>query len=155
MAIIVKKAAAGNSPATGMQRTPPARVIPTAPDEVTQVRAPTKAGLGMNGYSGASSAPMSAIPESPLGANLRASVDDDGVLSELIAGGSAKGDGGDIRGSSQLRTVSDKSLAPAMGMVRQQDSDAVLKGTASMPTKNGSVDSDYLVRRAMALKRTQ
>ena len=133
MAIKVKQAAAGNAPATGMEKTPAAKVIPPAPS----LREKDTGGeYGENHYTGASSTPMNAIPQSPMGRNLTASVDDDGVLAELIAKGSARDDSGDLRGSSQLRHDYDdaKGYPPANGAVRQQDPNFWTKKSA-LPEK--------------------
>jgi len=139
MAIIVKKAAVGNSPSTGTPRTPTGRVFVSGP-ELAEKSPPV--GYGGNHYTGPSSAmSMDKIPESPMARSLRLGSDDDGVLDTLISKGSARGDEGDLGGSSQLRTVSDKMLAPSMGMARQQiDYDKI--GKNSLPSKNGASPVD-------------
>jgi hypothetical protein len=76
----VQAKAKGNSPATGMMKTP-------APDEVTEVRNPKNggSGYGMNNYRGASSVDPGQRVLSPLAQNLESSVDDDGVLQTIIS----------------------------------------------------------------------
>ena len=78
--------AKGNAPATGMPKQP----RPAAPDQISHIRAPSAQGYGMNdGASNPSSVPPTKIAQtiSPLAANLKASVDDDGVLNSVIANG--------------------------------------------------------------------
>jgi hypothetical protein len=82
----VQTKAKGNAPATGMQKTP-------APDAVSQPRSGAGQGYGANGPVGNSPsvAPGKAVI-SPLGANLKSSVDDDGVLDRIIRDGTARQD---------------------------------------------------------------
>jgi hypothetical protein len=93
-----------------------------APDEVSQVRSPSMAGFGMNGFAGASSDVPSKNTMSPLSQNLKSSVDDAGVLDQVIARGTAKSQVGYetvVEGgqeSSQLRAISDKNVPNAFGM---------------------------------------
>lgn len=83
------KNAKGNSPATGMLKSPPTRVVPTAPDAVTNIRKPIlPGGLGQNGYEGASSSELSEVPISGLASNLKAS-GDDGTLDAVIKSGAS------------------------------------------------------------------
>ena len=89
MAIIVKKAAKGDGPNTGMAKQP----RPAAPDQISKIRAPSAQGYGMNdGASNPSSVPPDKIAQtrSPLAANLAASVDDDGALDRVIKEGTTK-----------------------------------------------------------------
>jgi len=123
MAINVKKAAAGNAPATGMPKTPRGRTFTAGPDIVSKERGDLGgAAYGENHFTGASSATMDKIPVSPMGVALK--VSDDGVLNALIAGGT-KGGIGDLQGSPQTRTVSVEPFAPTHGVTRQQNPDAV------------------------------
>ena len=119
MAINVKKAAAGNAPATGTPKQPRGRTFTAGPDIVSKERGGLGgAAYGENHYTGPSSAPMNAIPQSPMGAALK--VSDDGVLAALVAGGSAKNKTGDLQGSPQTRPVDASPFAPTHGAVRQQ-----------------------------------
>jgi hypothetical protein len=102
MAVQVK--AKGNAPATGMPRTP-------APDEITNVRAPTAAGYGENGPTNNSpSVPPSKRVVSPLGLSMEGDIVDP-VKSQIISGGTAK-----PAPDWQTRDVSSKPLPPAHGM---------------------------------------
>jgi hypothetical protein len=88
MAISVKKAAAGNAPATGMPKTPaPTRQAP--PDAVTTIRNPTAQNYGENGpLHNASRTNPGEIVESDLARNLRESANDgEGVLDTIIKQG--------------------------------------------------------------------
>ncbi len=110
MAVQVK--AKGNGPATGMQKTP-APTRPAAPDEVTAIRAPTRAGLGMNGDTSRSNTNPGEQVKSILARNLEASVDDDGALDRIVREGTARVDD-TITG--QLRTIAKGNVPdhPAM-----------------------------------------
>lgn len=153
MAIKVSTAARGNAKATGMMKTPKARVFTAGPDIVSQERGPGGGAYGENHYTGASSATMDKIPQSPMAAALR--VGDDGVLNSLIAKGSAKSDAGDLRGSPQTRDVSNEPYAVSGGMVRQQNPDRVYDKANALPKRLGAIDSDFLARRDAGVKRTQ
>ena len=87
--------AKGNAPATGMPRTP-------APDEITNVRAPTAAGYGQNGPTNNSpSVPPGKRVVSPLGLSMEGDIVDP-VKSEIISGGTeACADWQDARHSSR------------------------------------------------------
>ena len=96
------KAAKGNAPATGMQKTP-APTRPAPPDAVDTVRNPSAQSYGENGpANNASRTNPGEFVESDLGKNMRASVDDDGVLDRIIRDGTAKQDDS-VTG--QLRTI--------------------------------------------------
>jgi hypothetical protein len=88
-----------------------------APDEVTSVRSPTKAGYGMNGDASGSSVPPCKAVRSVLGQNLMESQDDgDGVLQKIIEGGVAgRGDRVPADGNLQTRTVSVTPYPTAFG----------------------------------------
>ena len=104
------KNANGNASATGMAKTPPTRVVPTAPDAVSSVRNPIlPGGYGQNQYEGPSSAEVSKVPISGLAANLKAS-GDDGTLDDIIKSGASGDD------DWQTRKVSAAPLPPAHGM---------------------------------------
>jgi hypothetical protein len=123
MAITVKKAAAGNAPATGMPKTPRGRTFTAGPDIVSKERGDLGgAAYGENHWTGGSSSTMDKVPVSPMGAALK--VADDGVLNALIAKGT-KGGTGDLQGSPQTRQVDASPCAPVHGAVRQQNPDAV------------------------------
>ena len=74
---------------------------------------------GENHYTGASSATMDKVPQSPMAAALK--VSDDGVLAGLVAGGSAKNKTGDLQGQPVrlVRSMHRHSHLPD-GAVRQQ-----------------------------------
>jgi hypothetical protein len=99
MAVQVK--AKGNAPATGMPKTP-------APDAISAPRRGAGQGYGANGPTGnnPSVEPGKSIT-SPLAANLKASVDDDGVLDRVIKQGTARQDDS-VTG--QLRKIADSNV---------------------------------------------
>ena len=109
MAITVKRAAVGDSPNTGMPKSPPTKVIPKAP----ALREKDSGGeYGMNHFTGASSAPLNAIPQSPMAKNLAASSDDgEDLLSTIQQKGTAA-----LGPDWQTREVSSQPFAPAHGM---------------------------------------
>ena len=88
--------AAGNGPATGMQKTP-------APDQISRPRGSAAAGYGQSGgANNPSSIPPGTRVVSPLGLNLESSVDDDGVQAAVIGKGTARNDD---RVRNQLRDI--------------------------------------------------
>lgn len=89
-----------------------------APDEVTSVRSPTKAGYGMNGDTSGSSVPPGKAVRSILGQNLMESQDDgEGVLQKIIEGGVAgRDDRVPADGNVQQRTVSANPYPITRGM---------------------------------------
>src|ERR1700688_2366549 len=95
--------AEGNSPPTGMSKTP-APTRPAAPDVVSKMRQPSAQGAGMNGPLNPSSIDPGKQLLSPLAANLKASVDDDGVLDNVIAKGTHMDLGW------QTRSIGDKNV---------------------------------------------
>ena len=109
MAIIVKRAAVGDAPATGMPKSPPTKVIPAAP----KLREKDTGGeYGMNHFTGASSAPLNAIPQSPMAKNLAASSDDgEDLLSTIQSKGTAA-----LGPDWQTRQVDPKGYPVAHGM---------------------------------------
>jgi hypothetical protein len=142
MAIQVKTAAKGDASATGMPRQP----RPAAPDE-TVVRNPTKAGHGMNGDTNGSSAPIGKIV-SPLGLNLRASVEDS-AIEDVIANGMGRKANYDSASklTGQERTISDEAFPAAHGQVSRQANSGSPGGTipptigassAPLPKKPGA-----------------
>lgn len=94
MAISVKKAAAGDAPATGVPGfTPAPKAKPQPPDQISQVRNPTAAGYGMNNFAGRSSLNPGEKLLSPMAASLRAAQDDgEGVLDTVEARGAKSAD---------------------------------------------------------------
>lgn len=89
-----------------------------APDEISQVRSPTKSGYGMNFDTGPVSLTPGVARRSVLGQNLMESSDDgQGVLQKIIEGGIA---GRDDRipadGNAQQRTVSADPYPITRGM---------------------------------------
>ena len=150
MAIQVKKAAAGDAPATGMMKTPPP-VRPAPPDDISDVRNPhnVRSGLGMNGYSGASSLPPGQTRLSPLAENLRASSEgDEGLLDRIAQRGTGKNVIADVDlQSPQTRDVSKEPYPSAHGMHAP-------KSDGTIPSKlGGSPMADEMRRRADALRR--
>jgi hypothetical protein len=73
------------STTAGAVKTPP----PSAPDAISAPRHPTPAGYGQNGPQPSSVAPGRSVL-SPLAANLKATVDDDGALDTVMARGTAR-----------------------------------------------------------------
>jgi hypothetical protein len=154
MAVQVK--AAGDGPNTGMLKTPPP-VKPAAPDEITEVRRPTRAGYGMNGFSGRSSTSPGETVLSPLAENLKASQDDgEGLLDRIARLGVAKhGDDVDLQ-SPQTRNpgtrdgVSQEQYPATFGMRNRNDPAKAVK----IPSVTGhSPMADEARRRQAALQR--
>jgi hypothetical protein len=139
MAINVKKAVAGNAPATGTPKQPRGRTFVAGPDIISKERGNIGgAAYGENHWTGGSSSTMDKVPQSPMAAALK--VSDDGVLAALVAGGSAKNKTGDLK-SSQLRTV-DASPFPAVhGAVRQQ-ADYSSIGKPTLPASQSDNESE-------------
>lgn len=110
MATQVKTNASGNASNTGAPGPTPAsakKVVPQAPDQVTFVRRPSPSGYGMNGPQPSSINPGQQMI-SPLAANLKATVDDDGALDTVIARGTAKS--ATFLDDSQLRQIAAKNV---------------------------------------------
>ena len=108
----VQTTATGNAADTGT----PVSLPPTrraAPDEVSSVRAPSRAGYGMNGFSGASSTPPGVLTRSPLGDNLVDSVNDP-ALDAILKSGTANGRV--ETGAPQTRDVGKSTVPDAQGM---------------------------------------
>ncbi len=122
MAIIVEKAARGNAPATGMQKSK-APTRPAPPDAVSHVRAPTAQSYGENGgLNNMSRTNPGEFVQSDLAANLRASVDDpigDRLRTRTLADAKADGTDVDLQ-SPQLRKVDSTSYPVSSNMKRQQ-----------------------------------
>jgi hypothetical protein len=118
------KVAKGNAPATGMQKTP-------APDAVSAPRSGGGQGYGANGPVGNSPsvAPGKSVI-SPLGANLKSSVDDDGVLDRIVREGTKLDDS--ITG--QLRKIAPGNVPTAHGMKGADNS-------ARVPGKIGATNA--------------
>jgi hypothetical protein len=137
--------AKGNAPDTGMPKQP----RPAAPDQISKVRAPSAQGYGMNaGGSNPSSVAPDKIAQtmSPLAANLKASVDDDGVLDDVIAHGTKLDD--EING--QLRKIAGGNV-PTHSAFAKRGVDSGSPG-GTVPAKTGNPTSDWDARRAAMLK---
>lgn len=104
----VKQPAKGNAPGAGPVKTPsPTR--PAAPDVISQARLGGD-GYGQNsGRNNPSSIPPGAQKLSGLAANMKASVDDDGVLDHIIQHGTARNSD---EVTSQLRSIASKGSPP-------------------------------------------
>jgi hypothetical protein len=119
----VKTTATGNAADTGT----PVSIAPTrpaAPDEVSSVRAPSRAGHGMNGYAGASSLAPGQMTRSPLADNLVATVGD-AALDAVVKFGSAAmrspetgDDVEDVKGTpaTQIRKLAPGNVPDSWGM---------------------------------------
>jgi hypothetical protein len=114
------KTAKGNAPATGMPKTP-------APDQVTNIRSPGGSGYGQNGVQPSSVEPGKSVL-SPLAANLKSAVDDDGVLDRVIRDGTARQD---ETVTGQLRKIAAGNVPTAHGMKGPDN-------TARVPGKIGA-----------------
>lgn len=128
----VRTHAPGDGPATGMSKTP-------APDQISNVRAPSQAGYGMSGGpNNPSSIEPSRAVESVLGSNMRQSSDDgEGLLDRVQRLGVAKsGDAVDMM-ASQTRHVDDTPYPPAFGMKSPDNSVRVPAGDATPRHMNG------------------
>lgn len=152
MAIKVQESASGNAAQTGAMKTPPAKLKPTFP---ALKEKDTGGAYGQNHWTGGSSTPMDQVPLSPAAANLKASVDDDGILDRIIGRDKpSKGAIADIDlMSPQTRDVSSQSYPISSGMVRQQ-ADYSTIGKSGLPNKQSGADDDGGTRRNAALKRT-
>lgn len=148
----VKVKAPGAGPDTGTPKSiAPTR--PAPPNAVLEVRRPTAQSYGEGGpLNNQSRTNPGEFVESDLGRNMRASVDDDGLLDKIIKDGTAKS-GVDLEGSPQTRTVDDKPFPAAHGQSSRQ-ANSGSPGVSAIPNKIGAVDQDYLARRNAALKRT-
>lgn len=149
------KPAAGKQEPTGMMKTP-APTRPAPPDEVTELRHPAnlRSGLGMNGYSGASSLTPGQQKLSPLAENLQASGEaPDGLtLDHIIQHGTARDSSVDLM-SAQTRDVS-KERYPATFGHKSRTADAGSPG-GMVPSHCGApVTDDSASRRDQAMKRT-
>jgi hypothetical protein len=114
----VKGAAPGDAPNTGAPGFTPPPTKPVAPDVISRPRAPIGAGYGMSGGAeNPSSINAGTKLESPMASNLRASVDDDGLLDRLQRQGSTRGVIADVDlQSPQTRDVSKEPYPTAHGM---------------------------------------
>jgi hypothetical protein len=148
MAIKVKTTAAGNGPATGMQKTP-APTRPAAPDEVTAIRAPTRAGYGMNGDTSRSNTNPGEQNKSILARNMEASVDDDGALERITRQGTARVDDSI---SGQLRTIAKGNVPDHPAMKSPNKVGAGTYDFDSLPAKLGAQSDDSASRRNAMLK---
>lgn len=109
MARQVKTNASGNSADTGTPITP-APTRPQAPD-ATLVRAPTPSGYGQNGDRNRVSVDPGKTVQSPLAANLRASVGDAAL--DAVISGKPIGTNGP---TGQERPIDPRPFPPAHGM---------------------------------------
>ena len=133
MAIKVK--AAGDGPNTGMMKSLPP-VKPAAPDVVTAIRAPTRAGYGMNSFEGRSSTNPGETVTSPLSDNLKASSEDEGLLDRIARYGIANdGDRVDLQ-SPQTRPYSLDQKVPtaAGGSMKRQTAQSSKPGDVKVGT---------------------
>lgn len=128
----VKGAAPGDAPSTGTPEgfVPP--VKPLAPDVITHPRMPVGAGYGQSGGSENPSvmAPGFGGPQTPLGKNLEASVDDEGLLARIRERGVGKGVIADVDlMSPQTRDVSREQYPSVFGQTRRQADEGSPGGT--------------------------
>jgi hypothetical protein len=122
----VQAKAKGDGPNTGMPKTP-------APDAISTPRSGAGQGYGANGPVGNSpSVEPGKRVLSPLAANLESSVDDDGVLAQVIAKGTARVDS-EI--TSQLRKIADGNV-PNHPYMKPANSGGAPGGT--IPSKIGA-----------------
>ncbi len=119
----VQTTATGNAADNGTPVTP-APTRRAAPDVASAVRAPSRAGVGMNGYAGASSLEPGVFTRSPLGDNIADTVNDP-VLDAVRKFGSAAmrvpetgDDVEDVRGTpaTQLRKFAPGNVPDSWGM---------------------------------------
>lgn len=154
MAIIVEKAARGNAPATGMQKSK-APTRPAPPDAVSHVRAPTAQSYGENGpLNNQSRLNPGERMESDLGKSM--AVDDpvmDRLLSRTLADVKAGGNDIDLQ-SPQTRDIG-RDFPPVHSAMAKRGPDAGSPGTTSIPkaTVPGKT-GDFDVRRQLGVKRT-
>lgn len=121
---------AANTGAPGATPAPTKRVVPQAPDQVTFVRKPSPNGAGQNGPQAVSLNPgQSSI--SPLGANMKASVDDDGVLDHIIQHGTARNSD---EVTSQLRSIASRNV-PNHPFMRDANSGGAPSGKVPSTTQ--------------------
>lgn len=154
MAIIVEKAARGDAPATGMQKSK-APTRPAPPDAVSHVRAPTAQSYGENGpLHNASRTNPGEFVQSDLAANLRASVDDpvmDRLLSRSLKDAKAGGNDVDLQ-SPQTRDIG-RDFPPVHSAMAKRGVDSGSPGGTiprkTVPDKVGDFDT----RRQLGVKR--
>jgi hypothetical protein len=132
--------AKGNAPDTGSPGPTPAPTRPAAPDVISAPRRATAAGYGMNSDSGPVSLSPGMTRQSPLADNLRASVDDDGVLDRVQRQGTARVDDSI---TSQLRSIGDKNVPdhPAMASARSRQPTYPGPKSATLPATTGKSDA--------------
>ncbi len=155
MAIIVEKAARGNAPATGMQKTPrPAR--PAPPDAVSHVRAPTAQSYGENGpLNNQARLNPGETMESDLGKSMRAAVDDpvmDRLRSRTLADAKTGGNEIDLQ-SPQTRDIGRDFPPVHPSMARRGPSDGSPGST--IPPAISNKTGDFDVRRQLGVKRAE
>ncbi len=146
----VKGAAPGDAPNTGAPGFTPAPTKPVSPDVISRPRSPIGAGYGMSGgaENPSSIAPGYGGPQTQLGKNLEASVDDDGLLARIRRMGVGKGVIADVDlQSPQTRDVSKEPFPSAHGMHKPAGSPS-----GSVPATTGQPSDDYDARRAAMLK---
>ena len=130
MAIIVKKAAVGDAPATGTPKTPAPKTFVAGPDIVSLERAGIGGGAyGENHYEGSSSAGVNRQPISPMAASLKAGQDDgEGLLDTIQKRGTAA-----LGPDWQTRQVSTEPFKPAFGMKSPSAPAKILSKIGSNP----------------------
>ncbi|HUZ34022.1 MAG TPA: hypothetical protein VMV19_18225 [Xanthobacteraceae bacterium] len=124
-----------------VNKTPPPKVLAKSGGE----------GYGQAQYSGASSDVPGAATMSEMAANMKSSVDDDGVLDAVIAKGTSKSTAGfaaevDGETSDQLRAISDKNVPNAHGMTSQTDGADNIGRNSIIPAKIGADSADPVRR---------
>jgi hypothetical protein len=154
MAITVEKAARGNAPATGMQKSK-APTRPAPPDAVSHVRAPTAQSYGENGpLNNQSRLNPGERMESDLGKSM--AVDDpvmDRLLSRTLKDAKASGNDIDLQ-SPQTRDIG-RDFPPVHSAMAKRGPDVGSPGTTSIPsTTVPGKTGDFDVRRQLGIKRT-
>jgi hypothetical protein len=131
----VKTTATGNAADTGTPVTP-APTRRAAPDEVTSVRSPSRAGYGMNNYPGASSLAPGQMTRSPLGDNLADSMNDP-TLDAIVKLGTARNNTTGETMAPQTRTLLPGNVPDAYG---QQSNRARQPSSAKFSAIPASLD---------------
>jgi len=134
--------AKGDGPNTASPGPTPAPTRPIAPDVISAPRKATAAGYGMNSDNGPVSLAPGTTRQSPLADNLRASVDDDGVLDRVQREGTARQDDS-VTG--QLRKIADGNV-PNHPHMKPANSGGAPCGT--IPAKIGASSAQPIRRPA-------
>jgi hypothetical protein len=140
----VKTTAKGNAANTGAPGpTPAPKAKPQQPDQISQVRAPTHVGYGMNSFAGRSSLNPGEQLLSPMALSLKAASDDgENVLATVVAKGTARRDSSI---TSQLRDIAPGNVPDAFGMASARSRQATYPGPrGAVPATTAKSDAQTI-----------